>query len=287
MRSSRLAPVGQAITASLLLLTGAAESLRAQSVVRVVDKDSLPIAFALVGVGGSSERVADSLGLVRFSLALGTSVRLQVRRLGFRPFIGDVTRGADGEFVVVLDDARQTVEAMRVVAPRSTPLSRTGFYDRLHRVQNGAITGEFLTPEELERRNPLQISQALRGLRSVTVSRMNGDGQNRALILGRGGQCGMTILLDGQRVNGTLEQEIGANAMRGPGSRAAAARPPMGGSAANTTSRAGLSIDDLVVANNVMAIEVYPSAANAPAELRPLTGNGSCGIVALWTGARR
>ncbi len=36
----------------------------------------------------------------------------------------------------------------------------------------------------------------------------------------------------------------------------------------------------------VMAIEIYPSTANAPAELIPLTDRGSCGIVALWTGPR-
>jgi hypothetical protein len=45
--------------------------------------------------------------------------------------------------------------------------------------------------------------------------------------------------------------------------------------------------DDYVGSHEVMAIEIYPSTANAPAELIPVTANGSCGIVAFWTGPRR
>jgi hypothetical protein len=36
-----------------------------------------------------------------------------------------------------------------------------------------------------------------------------------------------------------------------------------------------------------MAIEVYNSTANAPSELVPPTGGGSCGLIAIWTGPRR
>jgi hypothetical protein len=38
---------------------------------------------------------------------------------------------------------------------------------------------------------------------------------------------------------------------------------------------------------SVMAIEVYASTANAPAEMQTLGGRGSCGIVAIWTGPRK
>ena len=49
-------------------------------------------------------------------------------------------------------------------------------------------------------------------------------------------------------------------------------------------------IDDIVQVNSIAAIEIYASAANAPAELIPLAGaaeQGACGIVAIWTGGRR
>jgi hypothetical protein len=51
-----------------------------------------------------------------------------------------------------------------------------------------------------------------------------------------------------------------------------------------------VAIDELLDANAISAIEVYASAANAPAELIPLVGasqEGACGIVARWTGGRR
>jgi hypothetical protein len=68
-------------------------------------------------------------------------------------------------------------------------------------------------------------------------------------VFGRGG-CRMQVLLDGKLMEGNR-------------------------------------LDAFVGGNEVMAIEVYASTANAPAELIPLTNRGSCGIVALWTGPRR
>jgi hypothetical protein len=49
----------------------------------------------------------------------------------------------------------------------------------------------------------------------------------------------------------------------------------------------GNRLEDHVAGSEVMAIEVYPSTANAPVELIPLTRQGSCGIVAAWTGPRQ
>ncbi len=42
-----------------------------------------------------------------------------------------------------------------------------------------------------------------------------------------------------------------------------------------------------ITANEVMGVEVYPSTANAPVELIPVTDRGSCGIIAIWLGPRR
>lgn len=38
---------------------------------------------------------------------------------------------------------------------------------------------------------------------------------------------------------------------------------------------------------SIMGIEIYPSIANAPAELIPTASHGGCGLVAIWTGPRR
>jgi hypothetical protein len=73
----------------------------------------------------------------------------------------------------------------------------------------------------------------------------------------------MTIIIDGQRMNNVLTN-VRDDDERGM----------------------KLAIDELVDGPSVLAVEIYPSTANAPAELIPLTGNGSCGIVAVWTGGR-
>ena len=185
-----------------------------------------------------------------------------------------MTADTNGEYVVRLEPAVRTLGEVRVVADRHTPLARTGFYDRMQRVQRGAIVGTFITPEELERRSSTLTSHVLTGLPSVRIQRAS-DG--RPIVLGRGG-CPMTVLLDGQRLNGLLQE---AAAGRGTSIAPNSQMRPMG------RESEWPSIDQVTVATEIMAIEVYNSTANAPSELIPLTGGGSCGIIALWTGPRR
>ena len=261
-----------ALSASLALLPSGS-TLKAQSIVRVLDRDSVPVPFAMVTVTGSPARATDSTGRVRLSGGQGGVTRFAVRRIGYAPFAGEVEPGADGQYVVLLAAARPRLDTVRAIAPRETPLSRTGFYDRMARVRNGAITGWFISPEELDDRQIMQVSRALQGVGSVRVSRTR-DGH--AVIGGRGG-CGMTILLDGIRLNRVLGQESSTEA---PVSISGS----MMGMSASKDHR---PIDELVEGGAVMAIEIYPSLANAPAELIPLSGGGGCGIIALWTGPRR
>ncbi len=92
------------------------------------------------------------------------------------------------------------------------------------------------------------------------------------IVTGRGG-CKMNILIDGQLVTGTVQEEQAGGSILSSGTR---------------VGREGIKwdVDQLVDGRSVMAIEVYPSGANAPAELIPFGGRGSCGIVAIWTGGR-
>lgn len=262
------------------LVLGAALTLplRAQFTVRVVDVDSIPIPYALVRLGNAEPRATDVNGAVRFSSPLGGAVNFAVQRLGYQPFKASVAPGSDANYVIVMQPIRSTLDTLRTIAARETPLSRTGFYDRMERVRMGAITGEFITPEELETRNADQISHMLRGRRSVTVGAIADGMRKRPVIQGRGGSCAMTVLLDGVRVNGMLHTVSGGAPTSIINQR----------HIGNTNAVSGhTSIDELVAAREIMAIEVYGSTANAPAELIPLTGGGSCGIVALWTGPRR
>jgi hypothetical protein len=251
----------------------AASALPAQGYVKVVDSQGYPVPYAAVQIGGTAERATDTLGVVRQLKIDLKPQSLRVRRIGFAPFAGEVTPTSDGEFRVVLGPTVNGLDTVRTVAVAYTPLSRTGFYDRMDRVHNGAVVGEFIVPEELEARRPTLITQMFRGRRYVGITRGK---NNKMMVTGRGGSCGMTILVDGVRVNNTMEE--------------ASTNLPTsihGGRQPNPGSGEPMSLDETIGANEVMAVEVYPSTSNAPAELVPLTGSGSCGIVAIWTGPRR
>ena len=46
-----------------------------------------------------------------------------------------------------------------------------------------------------------------------------------------------------------------------------------------------VSLDELVDANSVAAIEVYAHGGNIPQEMQQ--SDWQCGVIAIWTGARR
>lgn len=260
------------LLAALLLLaaptlgTAAATAQDARTVIRVLDPETKPIPFALVTLRDGVSRVADDSGMVVFNDAPKDSIRFQVRRIGYDPFGGWVTRSdITGEFAVALKLLPRSIQSVQITERANTPLGRSGFYDRVQRVQRGAYSARMITPEELEMRNPIKLTQMLQGENLVKVQRYD---MNRSLLTGRGGMCGMTILLDGMRVSGTLE-ELLENRVN----------PPPVSSL--------ISIDDMVTAPSLAAIEIYGSVGSVPAELQRSAGNIQCGLVALWTGRRR
>jgi hypothetical protein len=252
-------------------------------VVRVVDDRGNPVPYALVAAGKATPRVANDSGVVTVSRDRSAEIEIWVRRIGYREFRAPVTPDAEtGVYQVTLLPAARTVDAVVVSARASTPLTRSGFYDRIERVQKGAIVGEFITPEELDSRHISNSSDALQGRR---YARVTYQGERRVpIILGRGG-CAMSIVVDGQRMNGTVQDVVESVS---PTSIQSLQRA-QGGGRGREQERISQSpsIDELVSGREISAIEVYPSMANAPSELVQLTGGGSCGLVAIWTGGRQ
>ncbi len=249
--------------------------------VEVRDDQGAPVGYALVAPVGGNSLVATDSGIVTFRMRSADSLNLRVRRIGYREHFGWVARGEGGVYRVTLPRVAATLSTVEVTATGSAsnpPLVQRGFYDRMDRVQRGAITGELYTPEMLDERPGFtKITQMIAGSRYARVSSM--PVETRVLVItGRGG-CPMTILLDGQVVKGTAQD-------------VAISDVPQSIVPAGTRQRvsgidAKVSIDDVIDGRAVMAMEVYASTANAPEELQRASGRGSCGLVALWTGARR
>jgi hypothetical protein len=263
-----------ALLAALLMCVSASLAAQSPPRVKIVDEAGVPVPFAVVVLSGGASRFANSEGGLGLSGDARDSIRITARRMGYRAFAGWVHEDATRTFVVVLDRIAATLDTIQVSGLSDTPLMRTGFYDRALRVRNGAILGEFLGPEDLEERNASRTSQLLSGRRYARVSQYNSGGRPRPVILGRGG-CGMTVLIDGQRMTSTLQDAIAEEV------------PTSINGGTRRTAGVKLDIDELVDGRSVMAIEIYPSTANAPAELQTLGGRGSCGIVAVWTGPRK
>jgi hypothetical protein len=105
------------------------------------------------------------------------------------------------------------------------------------------MMGVFITRDEIERRHPLTATSLLSRIAGVQLAPRNlGDGNYVSI---RGG-CSPTVWVDGVRV------------------------PLM-----------GMSIDDLITPLQLEGIEVYKSAAEAPAEYGGL--RGGCAVILLWS----
>lgn len=274
------------------LMCVAAQTLLGQTAERttlvVRDALGLPVGWAMIQIAGGAPQIADDSGRVPLNGIRDDSLQVSVRRIGYRPFDGWVVRSVpNGTFTAILPRLALALDTVRVTAAAvSTPLARTGFYDRVARVRRGAFTAEFITPEELDERNRSQLSQIFSGRRYTTLTMVRVAGRQVPALLGRG-KCAMTILVDGVRVTKTT-QDLVLEAGAPQSIRSAGSRP----SSIHTANQQGevtgfLGLDDIVDGRSVMAIEIYPSTANAPAELIPMGGRGSCGFVAIWTGGRR
>jgi hypothetical protein len=229
-------------------------SLAAQRVdVRILDARQLPVPYANVQVGGVLRAIADSSGTARLTWSFGNRGSLRVTRVGFAPYEITLARPAGDTTIDVRmeSSAAASLEAVVTTAARNDVLARNGFYDRLQRTMRGAGSGDFITPEELTSRNPSNVSDVLRGRRSISIARTK---TRWPVVFGRGG-CVMEVLIDGMRMTGGETRENGYG-----------------------------WVDDVVSGRELLAVEIYHSANSIPADISPL--GSACGAVLLWTGGR-
>lgn len=238
-----------------------------RTVVQVTDVRGNAIPFAVVQLGRGASRIANDSGRVVFNVKAADSVNIIARRIGFQPFTGWVKKKEGQDYYLAdLPVMPRTLDPVTIAGRRDTPLARTGFYDRVERIQRGAYTARFITPEELDLRNPIRLSQIFAGDSYVKVTPNNG----KQVLMGRGIMCAMTIIVDGQRLMGTYEEAVGNP------------NPPPRGSLA--------AIDDVINSQAVAAIEVYASNNSVPVELQRVAGSRmsqGCGLIAIWTGSRK
>lgn len=272
-RSLCLAVACCAIIAAPRVSHAAPAAISDSSAVALLDgvvTDSLNQAVAGVEIISSDGRfraTTNSVGAFKLMGIPSGNATFTVRKIGY---------GA-GQFTIAIgagETRHQTIILTRInnvltpVVVEETQLHQglreVGFYERA----GGFSRGTFLTPEILASRGTSRSSDYLLGVNGVRIS----SGARGGTPLGTGGYmaisqrgrvaasgpCVMNVYIDGNRVN------VGSDG---------AGATPEGGN--------GATLDDLISASDVGAIEIYPSGVTAP---QKYTGvSQGCGSVLVWS----
>ncbi len=200
-----------------------------------------PLGGARVRVGTSPAAEADDDGVVRLSGLPPGDNWLHVRRLGYRPDSLSVLVAADVlvDTALTLQQVAIGLAPVTVVGRRDLSGPMAGFY---RRQESG--NGRFITLAEIERRNPLNLTDLLR---TVPGFRIETRGfRNNVRV--RGSRCAPLVWLDGQ---GLFAGDIDL---------------------------------DTFSPRSFEAIEIYSGGASVPVEFQGNQRvSSSCGTILLWS----
>jgi hypothetical protein len=213
----------------------------------VRDLSGQPLPGARVRLWGTAaEARADDAGEFRFAASAAGTQLIDARMIGFVPLrrVVDVSPDEGATVHLVMTDFPMEIDTVRVLARRPASLTALAGFERRRRLGHGT----FLDAEAVERRRPLVFTDLMRGIAGVelyTVDMMTRTIRMRATNGNH--SCVPELVVDGIRL--PLE---------------------------------GLNVDDVVPAELVKAIEVYPRRIQAPPEFQA----ADCGSVVVWTGLR-
>ncbi len=260
----------------------AARALTAQGpVIKVVSfEGGLPIPFASIAIEGGAVKIADSLGVLPLGTIKPGTIRVEARRIGYAAF-NEKMLLTDTTTVLTVPLIRVAAKLAAVNITSAGPpvsLALQGFYRRALDRQKGAGSGWFIGPEEIERRDPQQATDVLKGIPGLNFTRAT---DNRLVATDLNG-CHVTVIIDGTAVR--------PRAQAGGGGKS-----PMsitgGLNSASSRNRTELNdnnavfVDNFVSANGMAAVEYYRRGANVPAEMQQM--DMGCGVLAVWTGGRK
>ena len=257
LRVQRLALFALALVASPTLLRG--QETRTVTGA-VTDSGGRPIPYVNIDGGPRHRTLTDASGGFTMVLSAREGLDIAVRRIGFLPARLRVEAGGDTTVSVSMQQLAVLMNTQVVRAQQQVrTLETRGFYGRMLDRARGALVGEFITPEEIEMRNPQRPTQLLEQRPGISIRRL---GNCQVIVkcwavLGTGG-CIATVYLDGQRLN-----PLGAATNERPNWE-------------NTPA-----IDELIPVSGISAVEVYPRGASAPPKYQGLSG--TCAVVLIWT----
>ena len=222
----------------------------------VISSDSQPIVYAYITVNGGSGQITDEKGEINLGAGKAKTLTVNVRRIGYQPWFGQIAfPDTAATLHITLGRIAQALATVSISGSESragVSLLMKGFYDRWEMRQKGLLSAIFIGPEELEFRHPDKITSMLYGLNGVRMVRNTKTGElmvtSTQIIDIKHGYCPLAIVIDGHQVYGG-------------------------------------AIDDLLSADDVTAIEIYPRGGNMPISMQ--VQDAACGAIAFWTGSRK
>lgn len=214
----------------------------------VVDSAGKPIPGVEVIVAARAQSTrSDTTGRFRIGGVRAGKATLTFRHFGYEPrtLPAAVTAGATANVDVVLQPLVQELPGMLVMEQEQR--ARQMLQDFYRRKESG--NGYFITRQDIENRNPLQLSDMLRTMPGAVLEPMSGTGRAtlrfaRTRIAGR--DCPPQYYVDG-------------------------------------VIASGLNIDDLEP-SDIEGIEVYSGASRIPPQFNnSRIGTSICGVVVVWT----
>jgi len=213
--------------------------------------------------------------LADFACPLARAGVVHVRRIGFKPTNKEYPAGGDTSITLRLEPAARQLEAAVIEATGiSRALELRGFYRRLQDREKGINSGQFITAEEIEQRNPHRIGQMLEGRTGVRMQRPNqnpGGTPPRSRTkstepkctnpsdprcwfpVGLNG-CYMDVYLDGRRLSSTSMKD----------------QPTY--------------VDEYILPSHIAGIEIYTTPSKVPPEYQSLSG--LCGVLLFGRSSR-
>ena len=233
-------------SAAVLLLPGSLAAQAATGEVRGTVRDSAGVGIlgaSIAVLGATREAQSDGSGAFRLSGIAAGPAQLLVRRLGFAPDTITTTVPAGG-VVTVAARLRPVAQQLAIVEVRE----RRQVYDaRLEgvRARMEKRQGYFITPEKLRRANTPMLTDLLREVPGVRMSRSSANLPRSVRI--RSNNCPPLVFIDG------------------------------------FPASAGEFDLDMIDPASVEAVEVHSGLASMPPEFGAARGLERCGVIAIWS----
>ncbi len=208
---------------------------------------------------------------------------VEARRIGYRAWMDgpvDLEAGDEWDSEFHLQVIPLRLDPVEITAPvnrQEAYLQRVGFYQR-----QKADFGHFITRDDIESRAPARMTDLLNSVPGVRLVPGAGGFDRAGIsfqgsVLSQGGPCHPRVYIDGLIV---IRGDARARGLDVQG------LPQLSSEAfgyGDPSVRPEIALDDVVMPEDVQAVEVYRRGSEVPARFGGMSTQTQCGAIVVWT----